>query len=212
MASSFLSILVALPFSSAFSAIPRNVASSTRRFSSTMELAPTAVLTQQEEEDMFSDFPSLDEMEQQPMDDNALFEEVNNKKLTNIHVTEITQAEATLSSAPTKAPRPSMESTSSPRASVQAAVVKEQEEDTHQPTLLSSPRKRLMEETGKRRVTAKVRETGHESMRNYIKTMCNHELLNKNEEIILAREIQILIKWEESREELESQLLRYVYL
>ena len=45
-------------------------------------------------------------------------------------------------------------------------------------------------------------------MRNYIKTMCNHELLNKNEEVVLAREIQLLIKWEEEREKLEEQLLR----
>jgi hypothetical protein len=45
-----------------------------------------------------------------------------------------------------------------------------------------------------------------------MKTMGNHELLQKNEEIILAREIQILIKWEEIRENLESDLLRLVYL
>ncbi|KAL7472134.1 hypothetical protein ACHAXS_012470 [Conticribra weissflogii] len=45
-------------------------------------------------------------------------------------------------------------------------------------------------------------------MKYYMKTMGNHDLLQKNEEIILAREIQILIKWEEKREELESQLLR----
>jgi hypothetical protein len=42
--------------------------------------------------------------------------------------------------------------------------------------------------------------------------MCNHELLNKNEEIILAREIQILLKWEAEREELEQQLLRCVFV
>lgn len=60
----------------------------------------------------------------------------------------------------------------------------------------------------KRKIRASVRETGTDSMKNYIKTMCNHELLNKNEEIILAREIQILLKWEEQREELEQQLLR----
>ena len=60
----------------------------------------------------------------------------------------------------------------------------------------------------KRKLQAKVRETGRDSMKNYIKTMCDHELLNKNEEIILAREIQILLKWEEQREELETQLLR----
>jgi hypothetical protein len=38
--------------------------------------------------------------------------------------------------------------------------------------------------------------------------MCNHGLLNKNEEIILAREIQILIKWELVRVQLEADLLR----
>lgn len=60
----------------------------------------------------------------------------------------------------------------------------------------------------KRKIRASIRETGTDSMKHYIKTMCNHELLNKNEEIILAREIQILLKWEEQREELEQQLLR----
>mmetsp|Transcript_23664 Transcript_23664/g.65692 ORF Transcript_23664/g.65692 Transcript_23664/m.65692 type:complete len:445 (+) Transcript_23664:90-1424(+) len=60
----------------------------------------------------------------------------------------------------------------------------------------------------KRRITAKVRETGTDSMKHYIKSMCNHELLNKNEEIILAREIQILLKWEKQREKLEEELLR----
>lgn len=60
----------------------------------------------------------------------------------------------------------------------------------------------------KRKVRANVRETGTDSMKHYIKSMCNHELLNKNEEIILAREIQILLKWEAQREKLEEQLLR----
>jgi hypothetical protein len=64
----------------------------------------------------------------------------------------------------------------------------------------------------KRKVKADVRETGTDSMKNYIsKTMCSHELLNKNEEIILAREIQILVKWEAQREKLEEQLLRLVF-
>lgn len=61
-----------------------------------------------------------------------------------------------------------------------------------------------------RRIRANVRETGFDSMKYYMKTMGNHELLQKNEEIILAREIQILIKWEEIRENLESDLLRWV--
>jgi len=53
-----------------------------------------------------------------------------------------------------------------------------------------------------------VKETGFDSMKYYMKTMGNHELLKKNEEIILAREIQVLIKWEETREELEAKLMR----
>ena len=67
-----------------------------------------------------------------------------------------------------------------------------------------------VEETVGRRIRANVRETGFDSMKYYMKTMGNHDLLQKNEEIILAREIQILIKWEELREELESELLRWV--
>jgi len=45
-------------------------------------------------------------------------------------------------------------------------------------------------------------------MKSYMKSMGNHELLKKNEEIILAREIQVLIGWEEKREELEAKLMR----
>jgi RNA polymerase primary sigma factor len=63
-------------------------------------------------------------------------------------------------------------------------------------------------EMKKTKISANVRETGYDSMRSYMKTMCNHELLNKNEEIILAREIQILMQWEKTREELEADLLR----
>ncbi|KAL9188379.1 hypothetical protein ACHAXT_006757 [Thalassiosira profunda] len=49
-----------------------------------------------------------------------------------------------------------------------------------------------------RRIRANVRETGFDSMKYYMKTMGNHDLLQKNEEIILAREIQILMNWEGS--------------
>lgn len=58
------------------------------------------------------------------------------------------------------------------------------------------------------KIKAKIRETGMDSMKYYMKSMCNHELLNKNEEVILAREIQILLQWERERELLEDQLLR----
>jgi Sigma-70 factor, region 1.2 len=65
-----------------------------------------------------------------------------------------------------------------------------------------------LEQVVVRKVRANVRETGRDSMRDYIKTMCNHELLNKNEEVVLAREIQLLIEWEEEREKLEQHLIR----
>lgn len=62
----------------------------------------------------------------------------------------------------------------------------------------------------KRRISATVKETGFDSMNHYMKTMGNHDLLRKSEEVILAREIQILVQWEEIRETLELKLLRYV--
>jgi hypothetical protein len=83
--------------------------------------------------------------------------------------------------------------------------------DTNNDSKAKSSSKALESEFPKRKITASVRETGTDSMKNYIKTMCNHELLNKNEEIILAREIQILLKWETEREQLEEKLLRYVF-
>ena len=69
---------------------------------------------------------------------------------------------------------------------------------------------RIESEFPRRKIKARVRETGTDSMKNYMKIMCNHELLNKNEEVILAREIQILLNWELEREKLEEKLLRYV--
>lgn len=212
----FVSLSIALPFSSAFVVPSRNTCTasvSIKRFASTLELAPT-IATQQDEEAMFSDFPSLSDMEQQPVDESAAFFASNNinSVLKHIQVTEITDESATISDKPSQ--RAAVESSSptyTSRASVQAASVAPKK-DTNQSLVASSPKTRLMEETTgpKRRVTAKVRETGYDSMKNYLKTMCNHELLNKNEEVILAREIQILMKFEESREELEAQLLRYV--
>jgi hypothetical protein len=64
----------------------------------------------------------------------------------------------------------------------------------------------------KRRISATVKETGFDSMKHYMKTMGNHDLLRKSEEVILAREIQILVQWEETRESLEQKLSRYVIL
>jgi len=60
----------------------------------------------------------------------------------------------------------------------------------------------------KLKVSASVKETGYDSINYYMKSMCDHQLLNKNEEIILAREIQILLKYEAVREQLETDLMR----
>jgi len=65
-----------------------------------------------------------------------------------------------------------------------------------------------VQKTKRRKVIASVRETGFDSVKDYMNSMCNHDLLNKNEEIILAREIQLLIKWEEKRKDLEVELCR----
>ena len=186
-----LLFFIALPFSSAFSVAPRSVPTRTRLFSSTMELAPTV-----DTDDLYSDFPSLDDMEQQPrVEDDKL---LNNNSPSSIQVTEL--PESRLSEPP---PRSFVPPADTPNETTSTNEIIEN-------NFSLSPRKRLLEETPtKRRVTAKVRETGYDSIRTYVKTMCNHELLNRNEEIILGREIQILMKWEESREKLESQLLRY---
>ncbi|GMH83047.1 hypothetical protein TL16_g09467, partial [Triparma laevis f. inornata] len=46
------------------------------------------------------------------------------------------------------------------------------------------------------------------SIRSYLKSMGSHSLLHSSEEIVLARQIQILLKWEETRNELETELQR----
>jgi RNA polymerase sigma factor (sigma-70 family) len=103
------------------------------------------------------------------------------------------------------------EDPSQPKASEQRAS---SDYDSRSKVVISSDanehslQQKLADETVLPKVRASVKETGYDSMRNYIKTMCNHELLNKNEEIILAREIQTLIQWEAVREELEKNILR----
>ncbi|GMH98547.1 hypothetical protein TrST_g7051 [Triparma strigata] len=54
----------------------------------------------------------------------------------------------------------------------------------------------------------KVTESGDASIRTYLKSMGSHSLLHSSEEIVLARQIQILLRWEETRNELESELTR----
>lgn len=78
--------------------------------------------------------------------------------------------------------------------------------------LESEVNQKQQNQVSSRKQLINVKDTGMDSVRNYMKTMCNHELLNKNEEIILAREIQILVLWEKKREDLEAELLRCVPL
>ena len=64
----------------------------------------------------------------------------------------------------------------------------------------------------KRRFTASVKETGVDTMSQYVKSMGSHELLPKDSEILLGRQIQILVGWENIRQELEEKLSRLVIL
>lgn len=80
------------------------------------------------------------------------------------------------------------------------------------PEVMSNEESTSMLETAKktasRSVRATINESGEESMTNYLKSMGNHDLLRRHEEVILGRHIQILIKWEEVREKLEEKLAR----
>lgn len=55
---------------------------------------------------------------------------------------------------------------------------------------------------------ASVRETGNDTMRSYLKSMGTHELLRAEDEIVLGRQIQTLVKWEEVKTQLEETLCR----
>jgi RNA polymerase primary sigma factor len=58
------------------------------------------------------------------------------------------------------------------------------------------------------RVRATVKETGSDSISTYIKSLGQHELLFKEDEVLLGRQVRILSRLEEKRQELELQLLR----
>lgn len=64
----------------------------------------------------------------------------------------------------------------------------------------------------KSKMTASVKETGVDTISDYVKSMGQHELLPHESEILLGRQIQILVKWESKRQELEDSLSRYVVL
>mmetsp|Transcript_12348 Transcript_12348/g.15237 ORF Transcript_12348/g.15237 Transcript_12348/m.15237 type:complete len:615 (+) Transcript_12348:167-2011(+) len=58
----------------------------------------------------------------------------------------------------------------------------------------------------RRTFTASVKETGVDTMSQYVKSMGSHELLPKESEILLGRQIQILVSWENVRLKLEETL------
>jgi RNA polymerase primary sigma factor len=58
------------------------------------------------------------------------------------------------------------------------------------------------------KVMASVKETGGDSMSEYIKSMGQHELLPQESELLLGRHIQLLVKWEGVRSDLEKELER----
>ena len=153
------------------------------------------------QEEIYSDFPSFEDMEasfrmEQPTDLDDLKPLFQEDEVTSI-ASSLQVVETT-----TKVPESSFVEKTLDESFVDTATVS--------PTAEPSFSKKLQDEAApRRRIRASVRETGYDSIRTYVKTICNHELLNRNEEIILAREIQILMQWEEAREELESKLLRY---
>ena len=55
---------------------------------------------------------------------------------------------------------------------------------------------------------ATVKETGNDSMKTYIKSLGQHELLHKEDEILLGRQVRMLTALETKRYELEEEFLR----
>ncbi len=78
----------------------------------------------------------------------------------------------------------------------------EEEEKNHEQQRIEQLKK-------KRRFTASVKETGVDTMSQYVKSMGSHELLPKESEVLLGKQIQILVQWESVRQELEEKLSRY---
>ena len=58
------------------------------------------------------------------------------------------------------------------------------------------------------KVRASVKETGSDTISSYVKSMGQHELLPKESEELLGRHIQLLVKWEDVRQNLEESLLQ----
>jgi len=57
-------------------------------------------------------------------------------------------------------------------------------------------------------IRATVKETGSDSISSYTKSLGQHELLHKDDEVLLGRQVRMLMILEEMRMELEEELLR----
>ena len=62
------------------------------------------------------------------------------------------------------------------------------------------------------KVTASVKETGVDTMSQYVKSIAQHELLTKESEFLLGEQIQILATFEVERKKLEDKMHRYVFI
>lgn len=76
-------------------------------------------------------------------------------------------------------------------------------------SVLKKPHIQVQEVPKRRmRVKASVKETGGDSMKEYVKSMGSHELLPQDSEILLGKHIQKLVKYEQVRSALEETLKR----
>ena len=76
----------------------------------------------------------------------------------------------------------------------------------------TAPRKRgrVVRTPGGRisKVRATVSETGTDSIGGYIKSLGRHELLTKEDEVLLGRQVRMLTELEDRRLELEEEMMR----
>lgn len=101
----------------------------------------------------------------------------------------------------------------------QAVFFKLSDEDKNQASFavskMSNTRQTLPKEPSLKtgtKITANVLETGQDTMKQYVKSMGQHQVLSAEDESVLGRQIQILNGYEEERQKLEETLLRYVLL
>lgn len=73
---------------------------------------------------------------------------------------------------------------------------------------LIDPEAQIRNLSKKGKVKANVMETGKDSINQYMKSLSNHQVLSPDDEKVLGKQIQVLTRWEEKRQELEADLCR----